>query len=337
MTLPPDLNFARPFWVILVLGSIAIPVLYTLLELYREKVLNTLKLSPEIKRSRFWHRLKVIFFSLSWLFAALALMEPQGSGRYPDDTTAQKRPRNVTFLLDVSDSMSVNDTRLGISRLERAKEIVSDLAFQLAGGKQALASFTTELMPLVPSTVDALFTRLMVSRVTINEGGVPGTDFLASFEELKNWIGNEPQTVILLSDGGDTKWESLSGTEKKERLEAIASVFENTEVSFVAIGVGSSSPQTIPGVKFEGQPVTTKLQRELLEALGPYFEANQKTALGLRDAVLDALPTSSADVKAPSLEYTSYFQVPLFFSLLFLVAALYFPETKNRAFVKSEV
>ena len=333
ITIPPDLHFQHPSFLFFALGACVIVFLYIGLFLYRKRALKTLNLKTDKPRSKIFYQLKILLLSLAWFFAILALMEPQGNAYYPETSQVKIGTREVAFLIDVSDSMSVGDTRIGFSRLEHAKEIANDLAVQLAGRDLSVFTFTSEITPQVPQTMDVLFTRLMINRLRINEGGIPGTDFLQSLEQLKESIGNKSLAVVLLSDGGDTEWETLTGEAKQERLEKIADIFKETKVKMITVGIGSPEPIVIPSIKYEGQPVTSRLNAELLKALGPYFEANRETTIGLSKDItqlLDRERTETAEGLGTGIMYKQYFQIPLFLSLLCLLAALYFPDTKRR-------
>ena len=333
ITIPPDLNFLHPSAFFLVFGAIVIASLYFSLFLYRRQVLKSLNLATDNPRSTLLHRLKIILLCLAWIFAVFALMGPQGNAYYPETSPIKVGSREVVLLIDVSDSMSVVDTRIGQSRLDHAKEIADDLAEQLAGRDLSLTTFTSELAPQVPQTMDVLFTRLMINRLKINEGGIPGTDFLQSLTQLKESIGNKSLAVVLLSDGGDTKWEALSAAQKQKRLETIADVFKETKVKFVTVGIGSHEPTVIPGIKYEGQPVTTKLNADLLKAIGSYFEANQITTIGLSKDIVTLLDRDATEMTkgfGTGIRYEQYFQIPLFLALLFLFGALFCPETRNK-------
>jgi len=333
MTIPPDLNFLHPGFVIFAMGIAGILLLYVSLYLYRRRVLKQLNLPTENPRSQHLHRLRVVLLCLAWLFAVIALMGPQGNAYYPEETQIKVGTREVIFLIDVSDSMSVVDTRMGQSRLNHAKEVAQDLAMLLAGRDLSLYTFTSELTPQVPQTMDVLFTRLMIDRLEVNDGGVPGTDFLVTLEQLKETIGDKSLAVILLSDGGDTEWESLSGPQKQKRIDNIAQVFKDTNVKLITVGTGSKEPITISNLKYQGEPVTTELHPQFLEALGPYFEANEKTTTGLSKEIIHLLDREAKEAVTgwgTGIVYKQYFQVPLFLSLLCLLAALYCPETRKK-------
>ena len=85
-------------------------------------------------------------------------------------------------MLDTSASMSVEDTRQKNTRLEVAKEIIDEMVQKLDGQNVALYSFTSALTPIVPLTLDYLFTRLMLQDVHLNYGEVAGTDLFESLE-----------------------------------------------------------------------------------------------------------------------------------------------------------
>jgi len=336
IAIPPDLHFIRPYAFSLAFAVFGIIILYALLTLYRKKVLDSLNLDTEAPRSSLFHRLKVILLCLVWILATFAVMGPEGDAHYPEEETTAPAVKEAVILIDVSDSMSVSDTRIGLSRLDHAKEIADDLAAKLAGSNLALYTFTSELAQHVPPTLDALFVRLMINRLRINEGGIPGTDFLQVLEELKNSLADRRPTIVLISDGGDTKWEILTGSEKEERLSQITEVFREAQIPIITVGVGSDTPAAIPDVTYNGQPVFTKLRPEILQALGPYYQANEFTALRLSNEISELARRETDETiqdRATQVVYTQYFQIPLFLSLMCLLAVLALPEIRRSAFL----
>ncbi|NGX58097.1 MAG: hypothetical protein K940chlam3_00998 [Chlamydiae bacterium] len=346
--IPSDLQFQHPALIILALVIVGIIFLFWYLQRYRKKIIQEFG-SEQIMdrilhpRADLFFQWKVILLCLAWLFAIFALMGPEGDAHYPDALQSQTTSmiaHEIVVVVDVSDSMSVADTRVGQSRLNHSKEIADTLASQLAGKDLSLFTFTSEASQQVPETMDALFLRLMLNQLKINEGGISGTDYLKSFKEIDKYLKTRPKekllSVVLFSDGGDTKWESLSGEEKKAREAEIAKTFEEIDAMIVTVGMGSEKPQKISGIKYKGQPVTTKLEPELLKKIGQqYFEANNETTIGLTDKILQELDREApgrgkVKVQTAGIEYDRYFQLPLFFAMLFLLLALWIPETKVR-------
>jgi Ca-activated chloride channel family protein len=145
--------------------------------------------------------------------------------------SSQRRPANLTFVVDVSGSMADD------GRLDLVKSALLKLLEQLAPGDQvSIVAFSEEaevLASMTPLTareeLRAAVTRLTVSGGTNVEAGV-----LAGYQEAsKAFRPAATNRVILLSDGlanqGDTVWQSLSGKVREQAAK---------QLTLLTVGVG---------------------------------------------------------------------------------------------------
>lgn len=315
-----DLHFGSFIAVLLILVLPCIWLAAFFLFRYRQHCLEVFAASPSLRqnillpRSKFYFLLQVLFLSAAWLFAVLALMEPQGNGHYiHSDYQKEKESsmvketsnvvpytREIVFLLDASASMSVNDTRSLQKRLEYAKEIIDTTLHRLSGELVSLYAFTSEVTPLVPPTLDYFFTSLRLKHIVINEGDIAGTDFEKTAQFIKEHFIDHHEnslhrTIILLSDGGDTILESLFGKQQLLREETITKPLQqaaNNNVTLITVGVGSREGAVIPNVLDNGKPVRSSVEEEFLtkiasETGGHYYFADDFTSLMLADTLLE--------------------------------------------------
>lgn len=320
------------------------------------------KNSPQLiyARSPFLTWIKNGAWCLAWIGACLALMGPKGNIQYTSLASSSTQfpsslPSEVIFLVDVSTSMAVADAN-GRTRLEEAQTIMDELISQLSGQNVALDAFTSELIPLVPPTLDYLFTRLMIKNLQINEGGVGETDFKAVLKSLKEKIFSESTsklyTWIVLSDGGDNQIEPLQGTARQQAIQNLVELLPNPSdfnLQVFTIGVGSKKGGEVPGVIVQGKPVYSKLEEDLLQALanrgaGVYLEASQYTSWDLahdlvkridQRAIADKLRSQSASnrqispIKEEEITYDLYFQIPLAIAIAALCLTFILPDTRR--------
>ncbi|NCF70996.1 MAG: VWA domain-containing protein [Chlamydiales bacterium] len=207
--------------------------------------------------------------------------------------------KEVVFLVDTSYSMSVKDTRQGVSRLELAKEVIDELVSRMSGEELALYAFTSEVSRIVPSTYDYLFFRLMNKQLDLNEGDVAGTDLMYTLDYLDSQhyghFKREAQVVILFTDGGDTRLEGLKGERRAQELNLILSrlkTFKDRGVTFYTIGLGSKKGEVIPGISHQGESVRSSLDDELLSKLsyetqGTYYHADTYSTLHLVEKLME--------------------------------------------------
>jgi len=370
--IPPDLHFAY------LKGFYLFPVAFLILLLmwglirYRRNILASffnadLISEIEVPRSQFASWGKVAACFLLWIFAMLAFMQPEGNGRYPlesgvqggkkekeeGEATARRKAHDVIFLVDASASMSVKDTRTGVSRLEYAKEIVDEVVSRLRGESVALYAFTSDTTRLSPTTMDYLFVRLVLRDMDINEGDIAGTNMIEALSDMRDAYFSKQspklKTLVVITDGEDTELAEMQGNARDAQEEMILSLIPNAadhQLRVFTVGMGTENGDVVPGVEDNGKPVVSKLDEKLLKALsqkgrGDFYLANQWTALDLADDLIEKMgeeepPLEEFTVNRSSgitrgkddLVYDLYFQFPLAIALLMLLWVLFFPETR---------
>lgn len=220
------------------------------------------------------------------------------------NVTRKRRFHEVLFLVDTSYSMSVTDTRTHKSRLEYAKEIIEEIVAKLDGQNIALYAFTSEVTPLVPPTMDYIFFRLFTKKLGYNEGDIAGTDLLEALDTVakKHFSpAKKLKTIILLTDGGDTRLEGLSDVNRNREIELMTRRLANADemnVRLYTIGLGSPEGMIIPEIEFEGRPVKSALDESLLQALsqkgrGKYFFANSYSPFSLAQTLVKDMKQDS--------------------------------------------
>lgn len=373
-----DLLYDFPFAGYLIFAVFLFLLLFRALYAYRQYHLEIFfpAAAPDrllVPRSPLIFWCKVGAFCAAWALLSIALMQPKGNPRYPegaqpeetkaapagqqqDLTNVRRTAHDVIFLIDASASMSVPDARFGKTRLDFAKEIADEIASNLNGESASLYAFTSQPSMLVPPTMDYLYLRLLLRQVQINEGDVAGTNLTTALREVKKQNYPTPtrklHTLILLSDGGDTQLEALTGNQKQKAADAIASLVDDAEklhLRVFTIGMGSRKAQPIPGITFQGTAVPSALDDSILRQIstvgrGHSYFANDYSAPELASAVLNEMKQDSsalyqteseelamlAESQPKELVYDLYFQIFLGFAIFLLAFALYFPDATAR-------
>ncbi|WP_226987361.1 MULTISPECIES: VWA domain-containing protein [Parachlamydia] len=295
---------------------------------------------------------------LTWLAAVLALMQPKGNSHYAPNrvlSTGQEEgipTHQMQFILDTSASMQVKDIR-NQTRSEYGKEIVDELARQLDGKSASLWGFAGQATRLSPATMDALFLRLMIRDLQINEGNVTGTSLINAVKAIQKEISELPQdrklVAVLLSDGEDT--ENISAEEKAKNLRVLLDDLKTKfkdRLTIYTIGIGSREGGEIPDVLEQGQRIHSKRDdtwlKQIGESSGEYIIADQESSIEIAQDILSKMkkknleewiskPNETSSVKedmVQSLIYTLYFQYPLAFALLFLTIEILFPIVRHQ-------
>jgi len=362
-------------------STILIVCLFVLLFQYRKKLLlqfAAAAIIPKllIPRSAGFYWGKVFALGLAWCLVIFALMEPKGNGHYPSETLPipsqqvqknetpanheaelRRKAHDVIFLIDASASMSVMDSRNGNSRLEYAKEIVDEVVSRLTGETAALFAFTSVLTKLVPLTSDYLYLRLMLKEMHINEGDATGTDIKEALKDLRklyyNKFSKELKTVLLFTDGGDNFLDTLQGKARENEINNIAQLVspaKELNLRVFTIGMGSKKGKEIPGITYEGKPVNSSLDEELLkkislEGRGEYYFANAFSSLDLAEDISRRMQQDNAYITEGSLKasyassdkpqedliYDLYFQVPLGLAIILIVFCIILPDNFEKS------
>lgn len=362
-----DIHYTLPQAAYLLLAIFVLSALFWRLFQYRKKMLAnftdtaTLKklLIPRSRRN-FW--IKVSMLCLAWALAVLALMQPTGYGYYTEQMRSGmarrssnafvSAPHLVIFLVDASASMTVADSHHGTKRIDFAKEIADSIVSRLNGESAALYAFTSEATQLSPQTFDYLFVRLMIKQLQINEGGISGTSIAEALKKMHEeyFSTSTPllKTLILLTDGGDTKLETMQGQARENEINAMVNQLGNPETNHLrvfTIGMGTRKGETVPGITFEGKPVVSSLQEDLLNKLsqagrGHYFLGNDYSAAELsasviarmREGVPNAAKKAGEDLARvkEDLIHDLFYQFPLGLAIVLLAFAFFLPDTKKR-------
>ena len=253
------MSFSNPLFLIIAFLVPLAGLWWTFLRARREKALTKLTLKvPKSPVSGVQTTCIVLGLFLS-LFAA---SRPQW-GKSMEKTVT--RARNVVVAIDVSRSMLAEDVRP--NRLERAKADVADLIDSLEGDRCALVAFRRTGVPVCPLTTDHGYLRGALEHLS-PESAPPGETDLGS--AIRAALGaldpaaDDHNAIILISDGGDLRGEALQNAEAAKKR----------GIPIFTVGIGDPKRgATIPaedgrGVqKFQGKPVTVKLEEEALAAI----------------------------------------------------------------------
>ena len=183
--------------------------------------------------------------------------------------------------LDVSNSMLANDVKP--NRLERSKDIVSNLVDRMRDDKIGLNVFAGEAYPQMPITSDIVSVKLFLDNISTGMVTLQGTSVASAIDLAKHSFThaeNIAKVILIITDGEDHEEGAIESA--KEAYEAGMKVY--------VLGVGSLSGSTIPTsygpmIDTNGQVVQTALNeaaaQEIAEAGGGkyYHIDNTNTAL----------------------------------------------------------
>ena len=253
------MRFSNPLFLIIALLVPVAGLWWTFLRARREKALGALTLKvPKSSVSGLQTACIVVGLFLS-LFAA---SRPQW-GKSMEKTVT--RARNVVIAIDVSRSMLAEDVRP--NRLERAKADVADLIDSLEGDRCSLVAFRRTGVAVCPLTTDHGYLRSALERMSPESAPRGETDLGSAIRTALATLdpaADDHNAIILISDGGDLRGEALKNAEAAKKR----------GIPIFTVGIGDPKRgATIPSedgrgvVKFDGKPVTVKLEEAALDAI----------------------------------------------------------------------
>jgi Ca-activated chloride channel family protein len=202
------------------------------------------KLTPE--KSVFKHTLKFIVLLLAFSCLIIALVNPKVGTKIE---TVKREGMDIVFAIDVSKSMLAED--VSPNRLEKSKQIVSQIINQLGTDRIGIVGYAGSAYPVLPITSDYSVAKMFLQSMNTDIVSSQGTA-LSDAIELSTTFFDDPQTsklVILVSDGED----------HGEGAEDAAAKAQEAGVKIITVGVGTEKGGPIP-IKKNG--VTASFKRD---------------------------------------------------------------------------
>lgn len=292
------------------------------------------QLSPD--RSWFKPALKFSFILLAIAALIIALVNPKIGTKME---TVTREGVDIVFAIDVSKSMEAED--IAPNRLEKSKQLVSQILNNLASDRVGIIAYAGSAFPQLPITTDYSSAKMFLQAMNTDMVSSQGTAIGEAVELAQTYYNDADQTskvLIIISDGEDHVGE----------VERAAREAAEQGIRIITIGVGTAKGGPIPikrgGVvqsykkDQNGEVVITKLDEGTLQELasvanGEYIPGN--VTAEVTDRVQDILQNlDKTEFEARQFaNYESHFQWFLGFALLLLLADIFMLERKT-AWVK---
>lgn len=287
-------------------------------------------LSPD--RSTFKPALKFGLSLLGIVLLIIALVNPKIG------TTTEKvntRGVDLVFAIDVSKSMLAND--VAPNRLEKSKQIVSQLINRLSGDRIGLIAYSGSAFPVLPMTSDYGVAKMFLQSMSPEMISAQGTSIDLAIQLAATRYFNEKdktsKILVILSDGEDHSNNAV----------AAAEIAKEVKMRIVTVGIGTEQGGAIKlmengNVQYlrdsNNEVVRTKRNSKILEEVaqignGGYVDGNTtKTAV---DFVKKQLDNSEKTEYGESLlaDYQSQFQWFLGFAFVALFLDLLIRERRT--------
>ena len=289
------------------------------------------KLSPE--KSVFKPILKLIVMLLALSALILGLVNPKIGTKME---TVKREGIDIVFAMDVSKSMLAED--VAPSRLEKSKQIVSQIINQLGSDRIGIVAYAGSAFPVLPITTDYGVAKMFLQSMNTGIVSSQGTSLDEAIKLSLSYFDDKSKTsklLILISDGEDHSEGAEEAAEEANKL----------GMKIITIGVGTEKGSTIPlrrnGIveSFQrdnnNEVVVTKLNQESLITIakatkGGYVNGNNtKEVLEYVKNALNNIQKTEFEATQMA-DFQSQFQWFLGFAFALLFLDIFFLERKTK-------
>ena len=298
-------------------------------------------IAPETDHSSGMAKARIWLLAMG--FAILAMARPQWGSH---EEIAHVTGMDIFFLLDVSNSMEVEDTTP--SRLKKAKHLIKSIVDRLHGDRAGVVAFAASSYLACPLTTDLDYVLEVIDLLTPKIVSSQGTDLGLGLETVRKALerGAEDspagagdallsKAVILISDGEDQEGQ-VAETAKKLR---------DSGARLYIFGVGTQKGGPIPirdesgnlqGYKKDrkGQPIVSTFRPDSLLQLandvgGRYWNATPDES-EIEELLQDMSGMSRSDyAERRFLVFEDRYQFPLALAVLLLLLEMTIPNWKK--------
>ena len=289
------------------------------------------KLSPE--KSVFKPILKLIVMLLALSALILGLVNPKIGTKME---TVKREGIDIVFAMDVSKSMLAED--VAPSRLEKSKQIVSQIINQLGSDRIGIVAYAGSAFPVLPITTDYGVAKMFLQSMNTGIVSSQGTSLDEAIKLSSTYFDDKSKTsklLILISDGEDHSEGAEEAAEEANKL----------GMKIITIGIGTEKGSTIPlrrnGIveSFQrdnnNEVVVTKLNQESLITIakttkGGYVNGNHtKEVLEYVKNALNNIQKTEFEATQMA-DFQSQFQWFLGFAFALLFLDIFFLERKTK-------
>jgi Ca-activated chloride channel family protein len=279
------------------------------------------KLSPE--KSVFKPVLKLVVLLLALIGLVFGLVNPKMGTKME---TVKREGIDIVFAMDVSKSMLAED--IAPNRLEKSKQIVSQIINQLGNDRIGIVAYAGSAFPVLPITTDYSSAKMFLQSMNTDIVSSLGTSLDEAIKLSATYFDEKSKTsklLILISDGEDHSEGAEDAAEEANKL----------GMKIITIGIGTEKGGPIPlrvngvvdGFKRDNnnEVVITKLNQESLATIAKATKGGYVDGKNTKE-VLDYVKKSLDNIQKTEFESTqmanfqSQFQwfLGIAFFLLFL-------------------
>ncbi|MFT3794406.1 VWA domain-containing protein [Flavobacterium sp.] len=289
------------------------------------------KLSPE--KSNFKPALKFTIMLLALASLILGLVNPKIGTK---TETVKREGIDIVFAVDVSKSMLAED--VAPSRLEKSKQIVSQIVNNLGSDRIGIVAYAGSAFPVLPITSDYGVAKMFLQSMNTDMVSSLGTSLDEAIKLSETYFDKKGKTnklLIMISDGED----------HGEGAEEAAEEANKFGLKIITIGVGTEKGGPIPLKKNgivesfkrdqEGEVVITKLNQQSLKDIakatkgGYVYGSSTKEVVEYVKKALDNIEKTEFE-STQMADYQSQFQWFLGFGFVLLFIDIFLLERKTK-------
>jgi Ca-activated chloride channel family protein len=323
------------FWGLLIIPVIGL--MFIVLQIWKRQAQKNFadkllldRLSPN--RSFFKSVLKVAVLSLAFACLAIALVNPKIGTKLE---TVKREGVDIVFAVDVSKSMLAED--IAPNRLEKSKQLVTQIINNLASDRIGIIAYAGRAFPQLPITTDYASAKMFLQSMNTEMLSSQGTAIDEAIQLARTYYDDEDQTnrvLMIISDGEDHNNIAVE----------VAEAASEEGIKIFTIGVGNTKGAPIPikrnGIVLNykkdnsGETVITKLNEDTLieiaeEGNGEYINgSNTNEVVETIREILNRMDKKEFEAKQFS-EYKDQFQVFLGLAVFFLLLDIFLLERKT--------
>lgn len=287
------------------------------------------RLSPESSVFKPILKLGVLLLALTGLI--LGLVNPKIGTKME---TVKREGIDIVFAIDVSKSMLAED--VAPNRLDKSKQIVSQIINQLGSDRIGIVAYAGSAFPVLPITTDYSVAKMFLQSMNTDMISSVGTSFNDAIKLSSTYFDDKKTSklLIMISDGEDHNEGAEEAAEEANKL----------GIKIITIGVGTEKGGTIPlkkngiveGFKRDNnnEVVVTKLVPQSLTAIAKATKGGYVNGNNTKE-VLEYIKNALNNIQKTEFEATemadfqSQFQWFLGFAFVFLFLDIFLLERKT--------
>jgi Ca-activated chloride channel family protein len=250
--------------------------------------------------------------------------------------TVKREGIDIVFAVDISKSMLAED--VAPNRLEKSKQIVSQIINQLGADRVGIVAYAGSAFPVLPITTDYAAAKMFLQSMSPDMISAQGTSLNQAVTLAADYFDEGNATnklIIMLSDGED----------HAEGIDEALNLVKEKKIKIITLGIGTEKGGPIP-IKRNGiverflrdrqdEVVVTKLYPETLKTIakesnGGYKDGNNtKEVLTFVKNALDNIEKTEFETTQMA-DYKSQFQWFLGIAFILLFIDIFFLERKTK-------